>query len=78
MILIAESFSLRSVLVYALAGGVTGLSCGYTLGFVEYAPRFRIDAPFGTNFELMAAAGIAAGLVYWLIAGRTAGLWRAA
>jgi hypothetical protein len=78
MILIAESFSLRSVLVYALAGGVIGLSCGYTLGFVEYAPRFRIDAPFGTNFELMAAAGIAAGLVYWLIAGRTAGLWRAA
>jgi hypothetical protein len=76
VILLAESFSVRSVLVYAVAGGLIGLFCGYTLGFVEYAHRFRIDAPFGTNFELMAAAGIAAGLVYWLIAGRTAGFWR--
>ena len=78
VILIVESFRLRSVLLYAVAGGLIGLFCGYTLGFVEYAPRFRIDAPFGTNFELMAAAGIAAGLVYWLIAGRTSGNWREA
>jgi hypothetical protein len=77
-ILLAESFAWRSALLYALAGGAIGLFCGYTLGFVEYAPRFRIDAPFGTNFELMAAAGIAGGLVYWLIAGRTAGIWRPA
>ena len=78
VILVAESFSLRSVLVHAAAGGAIGLFCGYTLGFVEYAPQFRIDTPFGTNFELMAAAGIAAGLVYWLIAGRTSGNWRSA
>jgi hypothetical protein len=78
VILVAESFSLRSVLVHAAAGGAIGLFCGYTLGFVEYAPQFRIDTPFGTNFELMAAAGIAAGLVYWLIAGRTSGSWRGA
>jgi hypothetical protein len=75
-ILLAEGFAWRSVVLYAVAGGMIGLFCGYTLGFVEYAPRFRIDAPFGTNFELMAAAGIAAGFVYWLIAGRTAGIWR--
>jgi hypothetical protein len=78
VILIVESFRLRSVLLYAVAGGLIGLFCGYTLGFAEYAPQFRIDAPFGTNFELMAAAGIAAGLVYWLIAGRTSGNWREA
>jgi hypothetical protein len=78
VILLAESFAVRSVLVYAVAGGAIGLFCGYTLGFVEYAPRFRMDTPFGTNFELMAAAGIAAGLVYWLIAGRTAAGWRSA
>jgi hypothetical protein len=76
VILLTESFNSRSVLVYAIAGGLIGIFCGYTLGFVEYAPRFRIDAPFGTNFELMAAAGIAGGLVYWLVAGRTAGGWR--
>jgi hypothetical protein len=75
-ILLAESFAWRSALLYALAGGAIGLFCGYTLGFVEYVPRFSFDTPFGTNFELMAGAGIAAGLVYWLIAGRTAGIWR--
>jgi hypothetical protein len=78
VILVTESFALRSVLIYAVVGGLIGLFCGYTLGFVEYAPRFRIDTPFGTNFELLAAAGIAAGLVYWLIAGRAAGAWRGA
>jgi hypothetical protein len=76
VILLAESFQLRSVLVYALAGGAVGLFCGYTLGFVERAPRFQVNDPFGTNFELMTAAGIAAGLVYWLVAGRNAGAWR--
>jgi hypothetical protein len=76
VILLTEVFCLRSVLIFALAGGAVGLFCGYTLGFVERAPQFQLNAPFGTNFELMAAAGIAAGLVYWLVAGRTAGNWR--
>lgn len=76
VILLAESFAWRSVVLYAIAGGAVALFCGYTLGFVEYEPQFRFDVPFGTNFELMAAAGIAGGLVYWLAAGRTAGGWR--
>jgi hypothetical protein len=76
VILLAESFAWRSMLLYAIAGGLVGLFCGYAFGFVQYAPRFRFDAPFGTNFELMAGAGIAAGLVYWIMAGRTAGVWR--
>jgi hypothetical protein len=78
VILVAESFAFRSVLLYALAGAAIGLVCGYTLGFVAQAPRFQTGAPFGTNFELLGAAGIAAGLVYWLVAGRTAGPWRRA
>ena len=75
-ILVTETFGLRSVLFHALAGGLIGLFCGYTLGFIGPLPRFDFDLPLGTNFELLAAAGIAAGLVYWLIAGRSAGLWR--
>jgi hypothetical protein len=75
-ILVTETFGLRSVLIYALAGGLIGLFCGYSLGFVGPLPRFDFDMPLGTNFELLTAAGIAAGLVYWLIAGRSAGLWR--
>ena len=75
-ILVTETFGLRSVLFHALAGGLIGLFCGYTLGFIGPLPRIDFDMPLGTNFELLAAAGIAAGLVYWLIAGRSAGLWR--
>jgi len=76
IILITETFGLRSVIFYAVAGGLIGLFCGYTLGFIEPMPQFQFNMPLGTNFELLAAAGIAAGLVYWLIAGRNAGLWR--
>ena len=74
--LVTETFGLRSVLFHALAGGLIGLFCGYTLGFIGPLPRIDFDMPLGTNFELLAAAGIAAGLVYWLIAGRSAGLRR--
>ena len=76
VILLSESFGWRSVVFHAIAGGGIGLFCGYTFGFIERVPDLRLDSPFGTNFELMAAAGIAAGLVYWLVAGRTAGAWR--
>ena len=75
-ILVTETFGLRSVLFHALAGGLIGLFCGYTLGFIGPLPRIDFDMPLGTNFELLAAAGNAAGLVYWLIAGRSAGLRR--
>ena len=75
-ILVTETFGLRSVLFHALAGGLIGLFCGYTLGFIGPLPRIDFDMPLGTNFELLAAAGIAAGLVYWLLAGRSAGLRR--
>ncbi len=75
-ILVTETFGLRSVVLHAVAGGLIGLFCGYTLGVIGPLPRFDFDMPLGTNFELLAAAGIAAGLIYWLIAGRSAGLWR--
>jgi len=76
VILVTEAFGLRSILLYALAGAAVGLFCGYTFDLVEPMPQFRFDRPLNTNFELLAAAGIAAGLVYWLIAGRRAGPWR--
>ena len=73
VIVVTEAFALRSILLYAVAGALVGLFCGYTLGFVEPMPQFRFDTPLNTNFELLAAAGIAAGFVYWLVAGRGAG-----
>lgn len=70
VILVAEAFGLRSLFFYALAGGASGLLYGLTFPVEAAAPS--LDA----TVEITLAAGVAAGLVYWLVAGRTAGLWR--
>jgi len=76
IILLAESFAWRSVVIYAVAGGAIGLFCGVTYGFLDWSPGPRLDVPLDGNTELMAGAGVAAGIVYWLVAGRNAGAWR--
>jgi hypothetical protein len=73
---LAEGFGWRSVLIYAGLGGGLALLLYHGLGVAEVAvaPDGRL---LGRERELMAAAGIAGGLVYWLAAGRRAGAWRA-
>lgn len=73
-ILLTEAFGWRWLVLYAVAGAAIGLFCASSMGFVEWRPD--VDLPRMDNTELMAAAGIAAGFVYWLIAGRRAGAWR--
>jgi hypothetical protein len=73
-ILLTEAFGWRYLVLYAVAGAGIGLFCASSLGFIEWRPD--IELPRMGNTELMAAAGIAAGFVYWLIAGRRAGAWR--
>jgi hypothetical protein len=75
VIVCAEAFSIRALLFYAIAGGL--------LGAVLYLNSSGWDGRAFTaggfarrELEIMAAAGIAAGLVYWAIAGRNAGKWR--
>jgi hypothetical protein len=74
VIVIAEGFGLRSVVVYGAVGGALALAMAYGLDFAGYV------APAGTDIarerEVFAAAGIAGGLVYWLFAGRKAGVWK--
>jgi hypothetical protein len=36
----------------------------------------RFDGIVRRHLEIMTGAGIVAGLVYWMIAGRNAGAWR--
>jgi hypothetical protein len=68
----AEWFCVRSVLAYAAAGGLGLVALYYGFGFAD-----RMAAPLaGREVEIMAGAGIAAGFVYWAIAGRRAGAWR--
>ena len=71
LIALAEGFRLRSILFYALAGGALALGSAY--GFDLRSLRAEAS-PRGA--EIMAAAGIVGGFVYWALAGRNAGKWR--
>jgi hypothetical protein len=74
LIALTEGFAWRSSILYAALGGALALALGYGLDFAGYAGE-----PGGLlvhQREVMAAAGIAGGFVYWLFAGRRAGSWK--
>lgn len=72
---ITETFAIRSVLVYAIGGALVGAAC--YLGLVPYdIASLRFDGVLRRQLEVMTGAGILAGVVYWMIAGRNAGAWR--
>ena len=73
VIIIAEGFALRSVIVYGVIGGTLALAAAYGLDFGGYIAS--PDRGLDREREVFAAAGIAGGLVYWLFAGRKAGVW---
>ncbi len=71
VVVMAELFSLRGILVHALFGLLAAVT-----GFVVAWPTL-IDGFEGSDFAdlgAVAIAGIAAGGCYWLIAGRSAGI----
>jgi len=70
-IIVAESFGLRSWLYYAAVGALMGALALVTLEDAQGpAPSTRM-----ANLEALTfiAAGLAGGLAYWLVAGRSAG-----
>jgi hypothetical protein len=69
VVAVAEVFALRSVLFYAATG--LALAVFFRSRMADQGQSF-----FDRDLEIMAAAGIAAGLVYWALAGRSAGRWR--
>jgi hypothetical protein len=72
---VTEAFYIRSSLAYAVGGGLVGLAC--YLGLVPFDPgTMRFEGIVRRHLEIMTGAGIVAGLVYWMIAGRNAGAWR--
>jgi hypothetical protein len=76
LIALAELKSFTSWLYFALAGGVTGLSA---LGLHEILRAAGRPGAQPLNAESLAGAvgaGMAAGIAYWLVAGRGAGKWR--
>lgn len=73
--LITEAFSIRSVLAYAIGGALVGAACYLSLVPFD-TETWRFDGIVRRHMEIMTGAGIVAGLMYWVIAGRTAGAWR--
>jgi hypothetical protein len=73
--LITEAFSIRSVLAYAIGGAVVGAACYFSLVPFD-TDSWRFAGVVRRHLEIMTGAGIVAGLVYWMIAGRNAGAWR--
>ena len=71
VIALTEGFAWRSSVLYAALGGVLALALCYGLDFAGYVGE--PDGYIAREREVLAAAGIAGGLVYWLFAGRKAG-----
>ena len=75
VVAITEAFYIRGVLTYAVGGGLVGLAC--YLGLVPFdTTTLHFEGIVRRHLEIMTGAGIVAGFVYWMIAGRNAGAWR--
>src|SRR6195952_3895867 len=75
VVLITEAFYIRSILAYAVGGALVGAAC--YLGLIPFDPAtMKFDGIIRRHLEILTGAGIVAGLVYWMIAGRNAGAWR--
>ena len=75
VVAVTEAFYIRGALTYAVGGAVVGLAC--YLGLVPFnSETLRFEGIVRRHLEIMTGAGIVAGVVYWMIAGRNAGAWR--
>jgi hypothetical protein len=75
VVLITETFNIRGMLTYAVGGAIVGAAC--YLGLTPFDTQtMQFDGIVRRHLEIMTGAGIVAGIVYWMIAGRRAGAWR--
>jgi len=69
-VLISEAFAIRSWIYHAANGGLAAW-IGWSL-----MQDMQNDYRFLAEPKILVAAGLAAGLAYWLVAGSTAGFWK--
>lgn len=75
MIGIAEALAIRALLYYAAAGAAIAVLLYLSFqGWDTLA--LEVNGFARRELEILAAAGIVAGFVYWAVAGRSAGAWR--
>jgi hypothetical protein len=77
LIVLAEALRIRSIIYYGVAGALVGLASYFGSDISVRLENTTDVTPVGHALQLAAAAGIIGGVVYWLIAGRRAGAWRA-
>jgi hypothetical protein len=77
LIVLAEAYRIRSLLVHAAAGAALFVAAYYGSNLPgRYEESIdRPPPPISREGELAAAAGAVFGLTYWLTAGRNAGRW---
>ena len=77
-VVLAEAFSIRSLVIQAAAGAAILLLGYYSAGFTgSYEESIDFPPPpISRQAEIAAAVGVVFGVTYWLIAGRNAGRWR--
>ena len=76
LIAIAETVNIRTIFYYAIAGAGIGLFAYYGSNISVAVENSTDMPPVAFSLQLVAAAGIIGGFVYWLFAGRNAGRWK--
>ena len=69
-VIVAEAFAIRSWIFHAANGAISAW-VGWSM-----ITNLRKDFHLDSEPTIIVAAGLAAGLAYWLIAGWSAGFWR--
>ena len=76
LVAIAETFDIRSIFYYAIGGGLVAAVVWYMSDISLQLENTTDLSPIRYGLQLVAAAGIIGGFVYWLLAGRKAGRWK--
>jgi hypothetical protein len=69
-VLVSEAFAIRSWIFHAANGGLSAW-LGWAL-----IQDIRDEYRFLTEPKILVATGLTAGLIYWIVAGWTAGFWK--
>jgi len=72
-IFVSEFFAIRSLPLHLAGGVAVALVTPFFAALLLFTNTIALT---GERIALAVVAGIAAGLVYWLIAGRSAGAWK--
>jgi hypothetical protein len=76
LVAIAEIFDIRTIFYYALGGALIAAVAWYSADISVRLENTTDISPVTWGLQLVIAAGIIGGFVYWLLAGRKAGLWK--